>query len=79
MNSWETDYNNPINSNLLQMTIAQKDITKEYSLGIVKIQFEYKRTKKSLLENLEKYMIRAWGDKKEALSSNVDELLYGKK
>jgi len=61
------------------MTIAQKDITKEYSLGIVKIQFEYKRTKKSLLENLEKYMIRAWGDKKEALSSNVDELLYGKK
>ncbi len=61
------------------MTIAQKDITKEYSLGIVKIRFEYKRTKGNLLENLDKYMIRTWGDKKEALSSNIDDLLYGKK
>ncbi len=61
------------------MTILQKDITKKYSLGIVNIRFEYKRAKGNLLENLEKYMIRARGDKKESLSSSIDDLLYGKR
>ena len=40
------------------MANIQKDIMKEYSLGIMLRRFEYKRTKGSLLENLEKYMIR---------------------
>jgi len=61
------------------MTTAEKDIIKEYSIGIIKIQFEFKRKKWNLLENIGKYMIKTWNDKKENLSSNIDEILYGKK
>ncbi|OIP53321.1 hypothetical protein AUK10_02460 [Candidatus Gracilibacteria bacterium CG2_30_37_12] len=61
------------------MTTAEKDIIKEYSIGIIKIQFEFKRKKGNLLENIGKYMIKTGNDKKENLSSNIDEILYGKK
>lgn len=56
-----------------------KNIVKEYSIGILKIQFEYRRKKWNLLENLWKYMIQTRWDIKENLSSNIDEMLYGKK
>ena len=60
------------------MTSVQKDITQQYSLGIINFRFEYRQTKGNLLENLEKYMIKSPKSSPEDLSSHIDELLYGK-
>lgn len=59
--------------------ITQKNIVKEYSIGILKVRFDYRKTQWNLIKNLEKYMIRSTGEKKENLSSIIDETLYGKK
>ncbi len=57
--------------------LNQNNIINRYSINILKVDFNTKKTKKSLKENLSKYMIKSeWN--KENLSSNIDELLYGK-
>ncbi|MDD5197884.1 MAG: hypothetical protein PHN60_03415 [Candidatus Gracilibacteria bacterium] len=60
-------------------TFTQNDIIKEYSIGILKMKFEYRKKEGNLLENLGKYMIKTGGNKKEDLSSTIDATLYGKK
>ena len=60
------------------MTILiQENIVQKYSISVFKIKLNYKKNKSSLIENLSKYMIKS-GDKKEELSTNIDEILYGK-
>ncbi|MDP2104185.1 MAG: hypothetical protein Q8K26_04670 [Candidatus Gracilibacteria bacterium] len=60
-------------------SIIQKDIIKEYSIGVIKLQFQYHKKGRNLLENLNKYMIKSQSEKKEELASNIDTALYGEK
>lgn len=56
---------------------AQNNILDQYSISVLRIKFDHKTPKTSLMGNLSKYMIK-WQNKKENLSTNMDEILYGK-